>query len=151
MPEFESEEDRRNQKEIADFVLRRYPLRYDGYVFISPMLYRLDGVLYKKEDNGLQKPKLFFEAKQRKVPFQHHENYLISSSKLVAARDLRDIAASALFVRFSDGVIAGVNLAKHDGISFVIGGRPCRPGSHDIEPMAAFQWSQFKIIHDPRV
>jgi hypothetical protein len=149
MPEFERENDRLNQKEIADFILRRWPLRYDGYIFLSAMLYRLDGVLWKKEENGLQKPKLFFETKQRTVPFRHFENYTISSSKLIAARDLRNIAPAALFVRFSDQVIAAVDLAKHDG-TFVVGGRPPRPGSPDIEPMAVFQWEQFKVIHDPR-
>jgi hypothetical protein len=148
MPKFETDESLRNRKEIADFVLRRWPLRYDGYIFLKEMLYRLDGVLYKKDD-GMQKPKLFFEAKHRFVPFRHFPDFQISACKLTAAIEFRHIAQTALFIRFSDGVIAAVDARKHDG-TFIIGGRPNRPGSLDVETMAVFQWDQFKIIHDPR-
>lgn len=151
MPRAETETDRKNQTEIADIVCKANPARYDGYIWLSEMLYRVDGCLFKRHDSGYAVPKLFFEAKQRSFPFGGYDDYRISVGKIVAARWLKDATGCpvALFARFFDGVVAGVNITKHDGL--IIAGRPPRIGfPHDVEPMARLDWNRFKIIHDPR-
>lgn len=154
MPRAESEADRRNQIEIADCVLKANARRFDGYIWLSEMLYRVDGCFFQKEAHRFnQAPRLFFEAKQRNYPFGHYrDGYHVSVGKIIAARWLRDTTGLpvALFARFSDGVVAGADLIKHSG-EFLIGGRPLRSGfPHDIEPMAKIDWGKFKVIHDPR-
>lgn len=152
MPHAETETDRRNQTEIADAVCKANPARYDGYTWLSPYNYRLDGCLYKKHE-WYQIPKLFFEAKQRNYPFGHYPSgYRVSVGKLVAARWLRDVTGlrSSLFVRFSDGVVAGAMLESHDN-HFLVSGRTDRDPAqfpHDIEPCVSIPWDKFKVI-DP--
>lgn len=154
-PRGETPESLKNREEIAQHVLRANAARYDGYIWLEAMLYRVDGCLYKK-DHWYQVPKLFFEAKQRTTPFGHYPaGYQISIGKLIAANYLWQATglATALFVRFSDGVVAGAHLANHDD-RFVIGGRNDRVEimGEEIEPMAMISWSKFKIIPpDPRV
>jgi hypothetical protein len=152
MPRAETEADRRNQIEIADAVCAANRQRYDGYIWLSEMNYRLDGCLFKKHDYGYAVPRLFFEAKQRNFPFGAYTDYRISVGKLIAARWLKDATGlrSALFARFSDGVVAGVDLTHHDD-EFLIAGRRDRPGfAHDIEPMVRIGWGKFKLILDPK-
>lgn len=152
MPRAETVQDRVNQTAIADAVLAANPDRYDGYIWISEMLYRLDGCMFKRHPHGYAVPKLFFEAKQRSYCFGYYPGgYRISVGKLIAARWLKDVTTCpvALFARFSDGVVAGLDLHKAEP-EFIIAGRPPRPGfPHDIEPMAQFPWHQFKVIFDP--
>ena len=152
MPRAETEQDRRNQTEIADCVCKANAARYDGYIWLSEMLYRVDGCLFKWRDyDFFREPKLFFEAKQRTFPFRGYPDYQISLGKIMAARWLKDATGChvALFARFADGIVAGVDITKHDGL--IIAGRPPRDGfPHDIEPMARLDWDRFKIIRDPR-
>jgi hypothetical protein len=151
-PRGETPESLQNRREIADHVLRANAARYDGYIFLEAMLYRVDGCLYKKE-YWYQTPKLFFEAKQRTYPFGHYKDgYSISVGKLIAAQYLKQATGlpTALFARFSDGVVAGVDLAKHDN-RFLIGGRKDRVelmGEEEIEVMVLIAWDKFKIIGD---
>jgi hypothetical protein len=150
-PRGETPESLKNRDEIAAHVLRANAARYDGWINLEPMLYRIDGCFYKKE-HWYQTPKLFFEAKQRTYAFGHYKDgYSISVGKLIAAQWLKNATGlkTALFVRFSDGVVAGVDLAKHDD-RLVIGGRADRVSvmGEEIEPMALISWSKFKIICD---
>lgn len=149
MPRAEREIDRKNQTEIAEVAKTAW--RLDGYIWLSEMLYRVDGCLYKNHRHGFAVPRLFFEAKQRSYPFEHHPYYSISVGKIMAARWLKDATSCrvALLARFSDGVVAGADLTEHDGL--VIAGREPRTGfPHDIEPMAKIDWDRFKVIADPR-
>jgi hypothetical protein len=143
----ETEADRLNQTEIADFVQRRY--HFDGYVWLSPFGYRLDGCFYKA-DGLTRQPKQFFEAKCRSFAFgRYKEGYNISVGKLMAAHWLHDVTGlrSALYARFSDGVIAATDITHHQ-YGLVIGGRTDRNQPYDIEPMAQIPWDKFKIIRD---
>jgi hypothetical protein len=152
MPKAESELDRKNQTEIADAVIAANPARYDGYIWLSPYNYKLDGCLYQKQ-HWYQVPRLFFEAKQRDYTFGFYKSgYRVSVGKLMAACILRETTnlPSALFARFSDRVIAGAMLDSHDH-RFLISGRTDRPNfPHDIEPCVSIPWDKFKIIDDPR-
>jgi hypothetical protein len=150
----ETETDREHQKEIADFILQRYASQYDGYIWLGAGMYRLDGCLFKKQPLGFPVPRLFFEAKWRNSKFGEFKQFTVSLGKLIAARQLTDATGCrcCLFARFSDGVIASMDFAKHRG-AFVITGRRDRDREifpNDIEPQAAFEWNDFAILHDPR-
>jgi hypothetical protein len=150
-PRGETEESLRNRDEIAAHVLRANAARYHGWVPLEAMLYRIDGCFYRKEF-WYQLPRLFFEAKQRSTPFGHFRDGLaISVGKIIAAQYLKKATGlpTAFFGRWSDGVVAGVELAKA-GNCFVIGGRTDRIDimGEELEPMMLIPWPKFRIIPD---
>jgi hypothetical protein len=152
-PRGETPESLKNRDEIAAHVLRANAARYDGWINLEAMLYRVDCCFWQKQ-HWYQVPRLFFEAKQRTTPFGHFRDGLaISVGKIVAAQYLTKATGlpCAFFGRWSDGVVAGVDLAKQDNC-IVIGGRTDRIDlmGEEIEPMMLIPWPKFKIIPDVR-
>lgn len=144
------EDDSKSKVEIANHVRRAYP-ELAGQVWLKPMNYRLDGCFYKQYA-WYQAPRLFFEAKQSRKPYKFYRaGYNISVGKLMASRWLHDVTGlrSALFVRFSDGIIAGTDITNHDG-RFIIGGSH-RGRPYDLEPEAQIPWDRFRIIEAPPI
>jgi hypothetical protein len=145
MPRAETEQSLKDRDEIATFVCERW--KFDGFTFLDPKLYRLDGVFTKRGQL-----RLFFEAKQRREGFRSYPDFIISLGKLIAARSLMAETGlrSMVLARFADGVVASFDLlgAPH---SLRIGGRTDRPDfAHDIEPVAVYQWDEAVILLDPR-
>lgn len=153
MPRAETEKDLQAEREIIAVVMSCFPAKYDGYLHIGEMSYRLDGVLTKKHEHGYAVPKVWYEAKDREIAFgQYRGGLLISASKLAQAKLLTTSTGlpSVIFSRFTDGVVASVGFDRYRG-DIRIGGRPHRPGfDHDIEPVVLYAWEDFRILHDPR-
>jgi hypothetical protein len=151
MPKAETDKDLENEKQIVGFVIAKYPKKYDGFIKISEMAYRLDGVLTQKHPFGYSVPRLFYEAKQRDYPFgKYPSGYMIATSKLIAARALTLSTGlrCCLFVRFSDGVIASTDFATCRR-ELRIGGRQDRPEfMHDVEPVAIIPWGEFTKLRE---
>lgn len=154
MPKAETAKDLQAEREIVSTIIARYPSRYDGFLHLSDLGYRLDGVLTQKHQYGYSVARLFYEAKDRTIAFgQYRSGFMIASSKLVAAQGLTKATGlrCCIFARFADGIIASVDFAKYRGGQIRIGGRPDRPEyDTDIEPVALFPWNDFSILHDPR-
>lgn len=156
MPKDETEQDRINQKIIADAVLHANRERYDDYIWLSAFGYRLDGVFWQKQ-HWYQAPKLFFEAKTCDKVYRHYDRgFMIEAGKLFAAEWLLQTTGlrSAVFVKFSDGIIAGALLhddkgLTHDG-KWRITGRKDR-GREEDAPYVDIPWSKWKVIYAPGV
>jgi hypothetical protein len=152
MPRAETAKNLSDEDEIVQFVIAKYPKKYDGYLKISEMLYRLDGVLTQRHPFGYSVPRLFYEAKARDITFgQYPSGYMISIGKLTAARELTAATGlrCCLLARFVDGVIASVDFATCRR-SLRIGGRQDRPGfMHDVEPVAVIPWEEFAMLRGP--
>jgi hypothetical protein len=139
-------EDAKSKEEIARAVDAHF--KFDGHRFLRSTRYRLDAVSYKNRSEGYPEPKMFYEAKARDIPFGHYKSgLLLSLSKIMAAHWLREETGLPcnLFVKFSDGVIAGVSLKRHDG-SLHIAGRTDTNYFYDVEPEVLFPWDRFTII-----
>ena len=148
MPRAERKQDLQAEAEIVQFVISRFPDQFDGYMKIDRFGYRLDGVLTKKHRFGYALPVMFYEAKNRDYEFGHYPDFIISASKLGEAQRLlvQTGLRSVLLVRFNCGTIASVDFAKHRG-KYREGGRTDRVGFvNDIETVAIFQWTDFRIL-----
>lgn len=157
MPGDETEQNRITQKRIADAVLRANPQRYDDYIWLSPFGYRIDGVFWRKL-HWYQSPRLFFEAKPCNKPYQHYDRgFMVEAGKLFAAEWLLQTTGlqTAVFVEFSDGIIAGALLLDKDGRVFHNGkwritGRPFSSRNRDeLAPYVDIPWDKWKVIFKP--
>jgi hypothetical protein len=148
----EIERDLQAEAEIMQKVISIFPDRYDGYMKL-PVGWKLDGMLIKHHDYGFVIPKLFYECKDRRIPFGRGPDYFISATKLYAAR-MHSEATSLrcwLIARFTDGTIAALDFARHEANKFRFGGRQDRLNGadvfvHDSEMLAVFQWTDFIIL-----
>jgi hypothetical protein len=150
MPKAEKEEDLLAEAEIVAVVLSKYPDRYDGYMKIDSLGYRLDGLLTKRHDYGYAVPQMFYECKNLKQRFRQHPDYFISHSKVAEGMRLTQMThlRSLILARFEGGLIASCDMARFRG--------QCRFGAkqmfvHDDETLAIFQWEDFVILHEPGI
>lgn len=137
----ESAEDKRNQREIADMVLRMFPDVFDSYEFF-PEKSILDGYFLK---DG--KRKLFFEIKQRWTAYRTYPDYFISWVKVHAA--VNKLAETGLrtvaFVRFIDNVLVSFDLLKDPHTCRIAARTGEKP-----EVVAVYEWADIKVLSDPR-
>jgi hypothetical protein len=141
-----SAEDAKSKREIAAAVDAYF--KFDGHRFLRPTRYRLDTMSFRNRGNDFPEPKLFYEAKKRDCAFgEHRGGCLLSLSKVLAARWIFHATSvpCSLFGQFTDGVIAGVNILRHDG-GLYVGGRTDTGLYYDIEPVVLFPWDRFTII-----
>lgn len=140
MAYYATAEDKRNEKEIAEIILRMYPDVFDSYELFhdkSP----IDGVFLKNKQH-----KLFAEMKQRWTPYRTYPDYFISYCKVHAAVNklietgLRTVA----FIRFIDNILVSFDLLR-DPHTCRIEGRRGEPK----EVVAVYQWDDIRVLSDP--
>ena len=135
--QYETEKDRQNEQVVAEAIESAWKLR----TVKMPKSYHLDYAL-TNEDNSLRG---FVEIKCRRTKRYNYPTYLISLSKVLAAKRLTESTnlCSFLVVKWLDD-IAWVYFNDPHTLGF--GGRTDRNDSADQEPVAFYRISDFKQL-----
>jgi hypothetical protein len=137
-PKYETSTDLKKEKMAVQTFVDSFG--EDVQIAKLPLQYRMDFCLVK---DGVVLN--FVEVKCRSNKMSAYSTYIISTSKIVAARSYYDINISCiLLVDWSDKM-GWVELSKNDWPS-KIGGRKDRGDWQDIEPVTHIPLSEFKVV-----
>ena len=134
-PVYESQSDIDYEKHVADVFANRHRMDWVR----NPSKYPID-ISFMRGDSIV----LFGEIKCRKVNKDTYPTYMISVSKIMAARALTNATGveCLLIVKWKDNC-GWINLNKDpDSVGF--GGRVDRNDNQDLEPVAYYEISRFK-------
>lgn len=138
---YETQDDKKNEKIVARMFVDRYSPSVTGY-HLTPPRYPVD-VAFTNGDEI----KGFGEIKTRSVDMQTYPTYMISIAKIVDMRALSDSCGvpCLLIVKWKD--CAGyLDVSKVSPSKISIGGRVDRNDKQDVEPVAHYELSLFKIF-----
>lgn len=137
--QYESDEDRKNERALADFLESLWSCRFDKL----PKSYILDFAAVRGGEVVS-----WHEIKCRKtVPQTRFPTYIVALKKIVAAREYAEATGlpSFLTVEWSDSV-GTVEISGSTIFSVAMGGRRDRGDSADIEPLTHIPINAFRII-----
>lgn len=138
---YETQDDKKNEKIVARMFVDRYSPSVTGY-HLTPPRYPVDVAFTNGEEI-----KGFGEIKTRSVDMQTYPTYMISIAKIVDMRALSDSCGvpCLLIVKWKD--CAGyLDVSKVSPSKISIGGRVDRNDKQDVEPVAHYELSLFKIF-----
>jgi len=134
-PTYETDQDVEYEKHVADVFAEKHGMTWVR----NPVKYPID--ISFMQGNNIS---LFAEIKCRKVDKDTYPTYMISVSKVMAARALTDATGveCLLIVKWKDNA-GWINLSKDpDSVGF--GGRADRNDSQDMEPVVYYNIIRFK-------
>ena len=132
-PRYESEADRRNEREIIDVACRAWNCE----AYKLPIAYKLDFALIR--DGRIH---AFAEVKKRTCKKSQYPTFMLAYQKVLAARQFS--VPTFLIV----GWVDQIGFARFDSdVEYIgIGGRRDRADADDVEPQAFFNVKGFKKI-----
>ena len=136
-PFYESEEDRQNERSLADLV----EFKFNCKLTKMSIKYRLD---YIAERDG--KAVAFFEMRHRKNKMMAFPTYMMSLAKIQSAASLTDTTGLPCFLAVQWSDLAGMCKIPSEEFSVSVGGSYRRNDPQDIEPMVYIPMSQFKTM-----
>jgi len=140
-PMYETQNDKKNEKIVARMFVDRFSSSVTGYC-LTPPRYPVD-VAFTNGDEV----KGFGEIKTRNVDMRTYPTYMISLAKIVDMKALSYTCGvpCLLIVKWKDH--AGyLDVSKVFPSKISIGGRVDRNDKQDVEPVAHYELSLFKIF-----
>jgi len=145
-PMYETRSDRENQTVVAQMFVDRYFPAITGY-HLTPPRYPVDVAFTNGDDI-----KVFAEIKNRNVSMHTYPTYMISIAKIVSMKSLSSSCGvpCLLLVKWKD--FGGyLDVSKVLPLKLSIGGRVDRNDDQDVEPVAHYEISLFKIFNDKAI
>ena len=135
---YETEDDRNNERRLADLVEQLYNCHLTK---LAARKYQID---YIAQRDG--KAVAFFEMRQRKNAMHAYGDYMIALHKSIISKSLTEASGLPcyLVVGWSD-VIGMCKLPPKNGY-IAVGGSVRRNDPQDIEPMTYIPLTDFKVI-----
>ena len=139
-PIYDSEEDRKNEQAMADFIGAKYRLTMHK----MPMKLYID---YIGIQNG--KAKAFFEMRQRGNAMRQYPTFMLGMHKVKSAHDLASVTGlpCCLVVQWTDHLgMCRLPPPESANLYWDWGGHTQRGDPQDMEPVAYFDISAFKVL-----
>lgn len=143
-PIYQSKDDLANEDRIIKRVVEMWRYRgVFGHRKLCEGAYRVDQALYGAYDRVL----CFAEVKCRDLPFGFGDGFWLSLHKVEAAVNLWHTGCvPVLFIGEFKGELAYFDFAKARPTKVVLDGRRDRDDPKDVEPLAVFDWKDFKPV-----
>lgn len=136
-PLYETTDDLRREEKVIGLIAPLYSATYEKL----PRSYGMDYALIR--DGSIER---LAEVKCRSTPHDRYDTYMISASKIRAAKAWNGLGFQTwLYVQFTDGIF-GVSLSTY--FEFKMGGRADRNDPADREIMAHIPFDRMDLILD---
>ncbi len=136
-PLYESQQDRDNEQALARII----EAKFNCQLTKMPIKLSLD-FMATRDGSAVA----FIEARQRKTRMRQYPTYMISLYKVMMANTLTQATGLPCFLAVQWSDAAGICKLPSSDMDIQTGGSTRRNDPQDIEPMAYFDVSAFKVL-----
>lgn len=137
-PMYETQADRDNENELSALLQTEFNCQMTK----MPIKYSLD---YMATRNG--SAVAFIEVRHRKNTMWAYPTYMVSLYKAMKSKELEQMTGLPCFLVVQWRDAAGICKLPPDGFDIRMGGSTRRNDPQDMEPMAYFDISEFRVIN----